>query len=208
MLNGREMRKLVFGVSRGRLKGAVDDVLAGFKRLAREEDGQAIVELALVLPILLLVLFSIFDFGRAIQIWNSETSLANVGARYAAVGSLPSFGQCNTSESTLTAYLQCLASNSYSISDSTSALPGLQPPSSGGTPVAVCVNVAAGGNTPGQPVTVAVYAKYKWLPVNGLLASTQPVLVGSATMRIENGAGVPSTWVTSASASGCNTTSP
>ncbi len=40
------------------------------------------------LPILLLVLFGIFDFGSAISDWNSETSLANVGVRIAAVGTL------------------------------------------------------------------------------------------------------------------------
>jgi Flp pilus assembly protein TadG len=66
------------------------NALRKLRCLGRAEDGQAMVELALALPILLIVIFGIVDFGRAINYWNDENSLANVGARIAAVGSIPS----------------------------------------------------------------------------------------------------------------------
>jgi len=48
--------------------------------------GQAIVELAVVMMLLLTVLFGIFDFGMVMSDWVSATTAASVGARQAAVG--------------------------------------------------------------------------------------------------------------------------
>ena len=53
------------------------------------ERGQAMVEFALVLPLLLLLIFGIFDFGRAINYWIDATHMSNEAARYAAVGNTP-----------------------------------------------------------------------------------------------------------------------
>src|SRR3954454_17305402 len=53
------------------------------------ERGQAMVEFALVLSLLLLLIFGIFDFGRAINYWIDATHMANEAARYAAVGNTP-----------------------------------------------------------------------------------------------------------------------
>lgn len=52
----------------------------------RPRRGQALVEFALVLPLLMLVLFGIVEFGRA---WNAKqvlTDAAREGARLAVVG--------------------------------------------------------------------------------------------------------------------------
>src|SRR5881227_1414933 len=54
-----------------------------------QEDGQSLVEFALVLPILLLVLAGIADVAKAYNYWNDSTHLANIGARFAAVGNAP-----------------------------------------------------------------------------------------------------------------------
>jgi len=164
-------------------------------RIATDEDGQAIVELALVLPILLVIVLAIFDFGRAVNYWNSETSLANVGARYAAVGAaLPTSGACSGSTSSLTSYIQCQAGQ-YGLKDATAGSPGLQPPTSGST-VNVCVSVP--NNKVGQPVTVEVSGGYDWLPVPHLFAHLNQVnLTGTATMRIENT--LPPAWITTTS---------
>lgn len=146
----------------------------------RNEDGQAIVELALVLPILLLVLFGIFDFGSAISDWNSETSLANVGVRIAAVGSQPTDAACGTS-TTIVTYLQCEAQKVYSM-PTTAGGSGLQ------GPVAVTVCTPSGGNpTVGNPIEIKVSAPYKWLPVGKLLGSgfTTATVTGTAVMRTE-----------------------
>ena len=49
------------------------------------ERGAAAVELALILPLLLLILFGIMEFGRAYNVQVSLTQAAREGARYAAV---------------------------------------------------------------------------------------------------------------------------
>jgi Flp pilus assembly protein TadG len=49
------------------------------------ERGAAAVELAIILPLLLLILFGIIEFGRAYNVQVSLTQAAREGARYAAV---------------------------------------------------------------------------------------------------------------------------
>jgi len=55
----------------------------------RDQRGVALVEFALVLPVLMLILMGIFDFGRALNYWNDTNQLAADGARLAAVGRNP-----------------------------------------------------------------------------------------------------------------------
>ena len=47
--------------------------------------GQALVEFALILPILLILLLGVFDFGRAIAAYNSVSNAARSAARVAIV---------------------------------------------------------------------------------------------------------------------------
>ena len=54
-----------------------------------DESGVALIEFALVLPLLLLVLCGIFEFGRIYNYWIDETHLANEAARWAAVDRNP-----------------------------------------------------------------------------------------------------------------------
>lgn len=49
------------------------------------ESGQALVEFALVLPVLVLFLAGIVHFGLALNGANDETNIAEIGARYASV---------------------------------------------------------------------------------------------------------------------------
>ena len=51
----------------------------------REHRGAAIVEVALTLPLLLLVSVGIFEFGRAYQTWQVLTNAAREGARIAVL---------------------------------------------------------------------------------------------------------------------------
>lgn len=52
----------------------------------RNEKGAAVVEFALILPILVIIVFGIFQFGIAFNNWISLTHAAREGARLAAVG--------------------------------------------------------------------------------------------------------------------------
>lgn len=54
-------------------------------RRALRQDGQALIEAALTIPILLLVAVGIFEFGRAYQTWQILTNAAREGARIAIV---------------------------------------------------------------------------------------------------------------------------
>jgi Flp pilus assembly protein TadG len=53
------------------------------------ESGQASVEFALVLPLLLFVLFAIIEFSRAFNAYNDLNQMAASGARFASVGRYP-----------------------------------------------------------------------------------------------------------------------
>ena len=54
-------------------------------RPRKREDGQSLVEFVLVVPIFLLVLFAIVDFGMAFHAWITVTNSAREGARVGAV---------------------------------------------------------------------------------------------------------------------------
>ena len=64
------------------------------KRFGRS-DGQTLVEFALVLPIFLLIVMGVFEFGRAITYWHDLNNTAQVAARYAVVNRYPG---CNTTD--------------------------------------------------------------------------------------------------------------
>ena len=53
----------------------------------RDEQGNALIETAVTLPIVLLIAVGIFDFGRAYQTWQILTNAAREGARVAVLSS-------------------------------------------------------------------------------------------------------------------------
>jgi Flp pilus assembly protein TadG len=57
----------------------------------RREDGQATVEFAIVIPLLLLLVVGIFEFGKAFNYWIDLNHLSNEGARWAAVDKVPPY---------------------------------------------------------------------------------------------------------------------
>ena len=55
------------------------------KRRGRHQRGQSLVEFALVIPLFLVLVFGIIDFGLGLKSWITITNAAREGARYAAV---------------------------------------------------------------------------------------------------------------------------
>ena len=55
------------------------------RRFMRNEEGAAVVEFALVMPILARISFGIIDFGRAFYTGNNSISAVREGARYGAI---------------------------------------------------------------------------------------------------------------------------
>jgi len=62
-------------------------MFANIIKKIKKEDGQAIVELALTLPILIMILCAIIDFGWLFMNQNSIDYASREGARYAIVHS-------------------------------------------------------------------------------------------------------------------------
>ena len=56
------------------------------RRFRRNERGQALVEFALVVPLLLIMVMAIIDFGRAWNLHQTITDAAREGARQAVIG--------------------------------------------------------------------------------------------------------------------------
>lgn len=59
------------------------------RRLWRREEGAVMVEMAVVIPILLLVVWAVIDFARAFYTINSLATAVREGARMAAVMDCP-----------------------------------------------------------------------------------------------------------------------
>jgi Flp pilus assembly protein TadG len=57
--------------------------------MKRSAAGQSLVEVALVLPVLLIILLGIFDFGRAVFAFNTLSNSARAAARVAIVNQSP-----------------------------------------------------------------------------------------------------------------------
>ncbi|HET8805621.1 MAG TPA: TadE/TadG family type IV pilus assembly protein [Gaiellales bacterium] len=140
------------------------------KRQRRDgQRGAAMVEFALVLPILLLVVFGIFDFGRAINYWIDSTHIANEAARYAAVGNKPT--GCTGS---LASCMRAQADSGELSNGSSSVTERLK----------VCVNQPS-STTPGAPITATAEFTYQWFSFLGISA-TSTQITQSATMRLEH----------------------
>ena len=57
-----------------------------FRRVVGNKKGQALVELALILPILLLLVFGVVEYGRIFAAYLTVTNGSREGARIATVG--------------------------------------------------------------------------------------------------------------------------
>jgi Flp pilus assembly protein TadG len=140
--------------------------------LARTHDerGVALVEFALVLPVLLLLLIGMLDFGKAFNYWLDETHLANEAARWAAVNKNPGPGS-------LQQYIQQQADTPELRGGGTTSVPA---------PVQICISFPNGTAKVGDPVHVTATASYNWLPFLGSrIGVTQTTITGSSTMRLE-----------------------
>jgi len=158
-----------------RLGASSDDSHRVGARRRTREAGTAVVEFALIVPLLLLVVFGILDFGRALNYLNDSTQLARAGARWAIVDK-PFSNLDKWDDTTCTTSLQqCIKDNGVTgeMRDATT----------------VCIDFM--GNTDpqvGDPVKVTVTVDFTWLPFigeNGPLGVASSTMTGSAVMRLE-----------------------
>lgn len=138
----------------------------------RDERGVALTEFALILPLLMLLLIGMLDFGKAYNYWIDQTHLANEGARWAAVDKNPAGVTM-----TLQQYIASKANTDELKDGGTGSI---------SNPLGVCIAFPAGTSNVGNPVEVRVATTYKWLPIIGdKISILQTTINGSATMRIE-----------------------
>jgi Flp pilus assembly protein TadG len=90
----------------------------GWRRLARGERGDSLVEFGIAISVLLMVVFGVIDCSRALYSYHFVSSAAQQGARYAIVrggdwpsscASAASYG-CQASPANIKTYVQSLAS--------------------------------------------------------------------------------------------------
>jgi Flp pilus assembly protein TadG len=83
---------------------------------AQAEQGSAVVEFALVLPILLLIVFGIINFGVLLYNQSVITNAAREGARWAAIHSSAVYGNTCTNSYSAAPVDPCQVSFSYATS--------------------------------------------------------------------------------------------
>ncbi len=88
------------------------------RRFRKGEGGQALVEFALVLPLLLLMVLGIIDFGRAWNLHQVLTDAAREGVRKAVI-----FDPATTKDSVLAVVGAVIASGSYDPRKATVSFP-------------------------------------------------------------------------------------
>ncbi|HJZ77043.1 MAG TPA: TadE/TadG family type IV pilus assembly protein [Vicinamibacterales bacterium] len=143
------------------------------RRRLRSERGAELIELAIVLPILLLVVAGIVDFALAMQRFLTLNNAAREGARIAV---LPGYTQTDV-QNRVTQYVR----------------EGTGDDTASPTTVVTAVTIDPAGPTPAFPaaqVTVTLTHSYLFLgPVSGLFGGgsfSSITLTARSTMRIES----------------------
>ncbi|MBI2723593.1 MAG: pilus assembly protein [Chloroflexi bacterium] len=150
--------------------------------IRKHERAQSLVEFSLIIPLFLILVFGVIDFGMGLRAYITVAQATREGARYASVGnpagtfSSGGSGECNGSTSTTTVGKVC------------STMGGLDL-----TKISSVSVTYPDGNSPGNTVHVAAQYNYAYITplrrlVNffsaGSLGST--IAVSSSTdMRLE-----------------------
>ena len=128
----------------------------------RREDGVAMTEFALILPIFMVIVAGMLGFGRVFFYWIQANHVANETARWAIVDRNPYEPQT----------LQQHAANSATTEFN-----------NGGDQTTVCIQRQGATLDIGDPLTVTVAKPFAFVPILGIAKIT---IRASSTMRVEN----------------------
>ena len=140
----------------------------------RRDDGVAMTEFALVLPVLVLIIAGILSFGRVFFYWIEANHLASETARWAVVDQNPYRNACPTLDPTSFTDTPGCQSLQQAARDSSSK--EFQ------QDVKVCIDFPTGSPAVGDPVRVRVQKPFSLVP---LLNAGTITIRGSSEMRIE-----------------------
>jgi Flp pilus assembly protein TadG len=161
----------------------------------KHDDAQSLVEFALIVPMLLIVLFGIVDFGLGLRAYVSIASATREGARYASVGNAPGTftsggsGDCNGTTVTTAVGKVCGTINGLNLvnvqSVKVETCDTASPP--------VCIAATPLNLYPGKSVRVTADYRYHYItPVKALInflsagALTDYLTISSTSeMRVE-----------------------
>jgi hypothetical protein len=151
----------------------------------KREDGVAMTEFALIVPVFLLIVAGLLAFGRVFFYWIEANHMASETARWAIVDRNPYRPLCPTGTPNGTPGCQTL--QQHAAQNSTTEF------SNG---VKVCIDMPSGVVDLGEPLRVRIQKPFNFLPILGI---GQITIRGSSTMRVENflGTGAPLNYNTS-----------
>jgi Flp pilus assembly protein TadG len=147
------------------------------------EKGQSLAEFVMVLPIFLILVFSIIDFGMGFHAWLTVTNSAREGARFGAVRAQPG-GACDNDPSTQATNIDCRVRETADSLKQANLDVSITCP---GPPAGACPG------TPGTSVVVKVDYDYDLItPLDGVLGLISGGAIGptltftsTADMRLE-----------------------
>jgi len=141
------------------------------RSLVTNESGQSLLETAMTLPLILLIVVGIFEFGRAFQTWQVLSNAAREGARVAI---LP-YATLADVQSRVNSYMQGGQLDNFqnatvSINQNTPVVVGVGTAASSVVTVTYpfsfsvlnpVANLVVNGSTVGSPITLAVSAQMR-----------------------------------------------
>lgn len=139
------------------------------QRILREKRGTAVVEFAIIFPVLAMLVFGVIDFGRAFFLRNNLVSAVREGARFGATLSSPCISASTTAiQSRVQTYVSAFGGSTVTAVVTT---PGNCSPTAG-VVTDVVVQISAYPFTPVTPVfrlinftsalNITVSARYRW----------------------------------------------
>lgn len=132
-----------------------------FRRESRRERGAVAVEMALVLPVLLLMVGGIIDLGRAFMTQSILTNAAREGTRYAITQTT---GTAATVNANIISRTQAAANGTFSPVASVSPYKG-------------CIDAVTGTN-----VDVTVTATFDWFFLDALPGTLPPSMTANSVV--------------------------
>ncbi len=133
-----------------------------------------LVETSVIIGLVLMLLFGVFEYGRLLMDWNLLNNAAHEGCRYAlANNTSTTIG--STVQSVVTGYM---AGETSHFSNFTVAVSGTH----------LGVSTAVNSLEPGDPITVSVSGTYKFLNIIPFVhMPTSLVITSGVTMLCEGG---------------------
>ncbi|MDQ3379922.1 MAG: pilus assembly protein [Actinomycetota bacterium] len=148
------------------------------RRRRERESGQALVEFALILPLFLMIVVGIIQFGIGLNFWLDMQRIANQGARWAVVNEYPGCPRTQLPATPCTPSLQeYLADEEVARGENMT--------------VRICFPNGASANTAGNPVKVKITQPLNFLSVVTFFTPGSGLnidLTAEATMRLEQNA--------------------